>query len=125
MNRQCLVSAKSVVRFSACGKGRLNLELTPKAQDEAGEVIVSQERARRFASGSRSRRPERSLTYGLVTSERHPATIAGRARPAACARIARSGAQPLRRAQPSAMRHQRRGRSLVEHRLHTLEQGRE
>jgi DNA-binding LytR/AlgR family response regulator len=45
VNRQTLVAACAVARWSAGGKGRLILELLPKG---AGEVQVSQERAAAF-----------------------------------------------------------------------------
>lgn len=45
VNRQFLVSAAAVVRFAAGGKGRLDLELRPKADQP---VRVSQERAAAF-----------------------------------------------------------------------------
>jgi DNA-binding LytR/AlgR family response regulator len=44
-NRQLLVAATAVARFSAVGKGRLKLELRPGL---ASEVLVSQERAAAF-----------------------------------------------------------------------------
>ncbi|RQP24829.1 LytR/AlgR family response regulator transcription factor [Piscinibacter terrae] len=45
LNRQYLVSAQSVARFGAAGKGRLSVELVPRSEDE---VSVSQERASAF-----------------------------------------------------------------------------
>ena len=45
VNRQYLVNAAAIVRFAAAGRGRLDLELSPRAD---GEVRVSQERAGAF-----------------------------------------------------------------------------
>ena len=45
VNRQYLVNATAIVRFAAAGRGRLDLELSPRAD---GEVRVSQERAGAF-----------------------------------------------------------------------------
>lgn len=45
VNRQYLVNAAAIVHFAAAGRGRLDLELRPRAD---GEVRVSQERAGAF-----------------------------------------------------------------------------
>jgi DNA-binding LytR/AlgR family response regulator len=45
VNRQYLVNAAAIVRFATAGRGRLDLELSPRAD---GEVRVSQERAAAF-----------------------------------------------------------------------------
>ena len=44
-NRQLLIAASAVRRFSAAGKGRLKLDLTPGLD---GELLISQERAGAF-----------------------------------------------------------------------------
>lgn len=47
-NRQLLVAATAVARFTPAGKGRLKVELSPPLGAPAGDVVVSQERAAAF-----------------------------------------------------------------------------
>lgn len=47
-NRQLLVAASAVARFTPAGKGRLKVELIPPLGAPAGDVLVSQERAAAF-----------------------------------------------------------------------------